>query len=174
MCACGVVWYVWACVWGVRIPYGAKYHIATLKQDAGRVGLAVDDNALYRASLRALVPITRPPRLWPHLPPLTAPAPVPALPALPPLPPPLPPLPPALDWIEVDDVATEWPKLGTSPKPARATAGAAAVTINKVDVARLARVACGGGIWNTAPTRAGAASWKDWDLAMSPSSVLNY
>lgn len=75
--------------------------------------------------------------------------------------PPLPPLPPASYWIEVDDGGDDdesWPKLNASPKAARATAGAAAVRINKVDVAKLARVAAGG-IWNATTTRAGAASW---------------
>ena len=123
--------------------------------------MVADDHALYRASLRALAPIARPPRLWPPLPPPAASAPAVA-----------PPLPPASDWIEVDHVATQWPKLGTSPKAARATAGAAAVTINKADVARLARVACGGGIWNLNPPHANTAYWKDWDVARSPSTVL--
>jgi len=132
-------------------------------QRVQKANLAVDDAALYRASLRALAPITRPPRLWPPLPPPAAPAPAPT-----------PLLPPALDWIEVDHVASQWPKLGTSPKPARATAGATAVTINKADVARLARVACGGGIWNPNPPQTDTAYWKDWDVARSPSSVMNY
>ena len=93
---------------------------------------------------------------------------------MPPLPP-LPPLPPALDWIEVDggsycDDDEAWPKLSASSKAARATAGAAAVRINKADVAKLARVACSGRIWNPRSLQTGTVywkDWKDWDLVES-------
>ena len=78
--------------------------------------------------------------------------------------PPLPPLPPASDWIEVDDGGDDeiWPRLSASPKEARATAGATAVRINKVDVAKLARVACSGWIWNPRSLQTGTVYWKDW------------
>lgn len=93
----------------------------------------------------------------------------------------MPPLPPTSDWIEVDcgtygdDDEEAWPKLNASPKAARATAGAAAVRINKDDVAKLARVACSGRIWNPRSLQTGTMYWKnwnDWDLVESSKTAV--
>tara|TARA_Y100000389_G_scaffold199969_1_gene239432 strand:- start:2050 stop:2493 length:444 start_codon:yes stop_codon:yes gene_type:complete len=122
-----------------------------------------DRNEFYRASLRALAPFCRPPT-----PPLLQP----------PLPPPLP-LTPARDWIEVpnppisDEDDDDWSLPGSSPVAVRAAATTDATTsINKRDVARLARVSCGGSIWSLSTPPARFSYWRLWSPIESPKSVV--
>lgn len=126
-----------------------------------------DRDEFYRASLRALSPCCRPPSLQPPLPP-------PLLYLQPPLP-----LDAPRDWIDVPnspvtDEDDGWPALGANPVVARASAasGAGASSINKRDVARLARV-CGGRVWSFATPPVRSHYWKPWDPTESPNSVVS-
>ena len=76
---------------------------------------------------------------------------------------------------EEEEGEEAWPKLSATSKVARATAGAAAVRINKADVAKLARVACSGRIWNPRSLQTGTVywkDWKDWDPAEGPKGTV--
>ena len=79
------------------------------------------------------------------------------------------------DGGDEEEEEEAWPKLSATPKVARATAGAAAVRINKADVAKLARVACSGRIWNPRSLQTGTMywkDWKDWDLVESSKTAV--
>jgi len=91
--------------------------------------------------------------------------------------PPLP-LEPPRDWIEVPnsplaDEDDDWPALGGSQVVARASAATSDhASINKRDVARLARV-CGGRIWSFGASPARSHHWKPWNPIESPNSIVS-
>ena len=67
----------------------------------------------------------------------------------------------------------DWPVLDASPMDARASATTdATASINKRDIARLARVSCGGSIWSLSTPPARFSYWKLWSPIESPKSVV--